>query len=189
MFDDTVKARAANVVVPEDSLRELLFQICWAGFDRLPLKVRNLQIPFFFSGINDRQIFLIHAETCMVSQFSFDDLEPITLIVLTDLQAVLMAWMGSDQYVAAKSLIESAQEVRRLHLKMPVTLSAQTEPKTRHGHLNDQSGYLSGTESKWVCAVETVEGQNVVFRYGITRLARAMHDGKRLHMALVPGQQ
>ena len=189
MFDDTVTARAANVIVPEDSLREFLTQICLGGFDRLPLKVRNLQIPFFFSGINDRQIFLIHAETCMVSQFSLDDLEPITLSVITDLQAVLIAWMDCDQYEAAKSLIESAQESRRLRFKIPVTLSVETEPKTRYGHLNDQSGYLEGTESMWVCAVETVEEQNVVFRYGITRLARAMHDGKRLHMALVPGQQ
>lgn len=182
-------AESAKTIIPTETLREFFTRVCHAGFDRLPLAVRNLQIPFYLSGFNDQQVFLIHTETCMVSQFAFDDLEPITLSVITDLQAVLMAWMDSAQFVAAKSLIESAQEVRRLRLKLPVTLSAESEPRTRHGDLNDQSGHLGGAGSKWVCAVETTEGQSVLFRYGMTRLARAMHDGKVLRMALVPGQQ
>jgi hypothetical protein len=175
------------VAITDTNLRAFLTEVCRCGLDRLPLRVRNLQIPFYFSGFDDRHVYLSHAESCMVSPFSFDDLEPLTVSEMADLQAVTMVWMGSDQYLAAQSLIESAQEVRRLRLKLPVTLSADSEPRTRHGHLNDVSGLLGGTEGKWVCAVETVEAQNVVFRYGLTRLARAMHDGKVLRMALVTG--
>jgi hypothetical protein len=172
----------------ESLLKQFLSEICRCGLDRLPLRIRNLQIPFFFAGFDDTHVFLIHAKTCMVSQFAFDELEPISADGLADLQSVALGWMASPQYEAALSLIESAEEVRKLRLKLPVTLSAESEPKTRHGHLNAASGLMGSTDSKWVCAVETVEGENVVFRYGLTRLSRALHDGKVLRMSLVPGQ-
>jgi len=186
VFDNMVKARAMETALTTDALREYFSGICKSGCDRIPVKVRNLPVPFYLAGLNKSHVFLIHAETCMVSQFSFEELEPIPLRDIEDIQKLVIAWLDSAECAASRSLVDRAKAVRDMGMKLPVTL-AWPDKQTRQGYLNDQSNILGGPSSAWICAVETTEGQGVVFRYGITRLERAMHDGKNLRIAVKPG--
>ena len=186
-IDKIAERLARSNPLPLDVVELFLTGICASGCDRIPLKIRNLAVPFYFAGINTRHVFLANAENCMVSQFNLDELEPIMLGLIEDINSLILAWLDSAEGQSSRELIESANQVASAGKQLPVTLRWPGSNKTRQGHLTIGSASLGGPDTRWICGVETVEGQSVVFRYGVTRLDRAMHDGKRLSMTLKPG--
>lgn len=185
IFDKAVKERAMDLIIGADDLRSFFEAVCRSGFDRFPLKVRNLSVPFHLAGFNQSEVFLAHAETCMVSQFPMDQLETIRLRDMEELQLMVMAWLESEASGGVRGMIDSINVARSMGIDLPVVLR-WPDQRTRNGILNDKSSFLGGPSSHWVCAVETTEGQGVVFRYGITRLDRAVHDSKALRMGVKP---
>lgn len=183
-FDKLVEQRALRSPLARELVSPYFAMICKSGCDRVPLKVRNLAIPFYFAGYNADSVFLAHAETCMVSQFAFDDLEPLTLGAIEEIQQLIVVWLDSAEGTAARELIESAHMASQAGIRVPVTLRWPEGGYTRQGFLCKDSDAHAVAKASWVCAVETAEGKNVVFRYGLTRIARAMHDGKTLSMVL-----
>lgn len=170
-----------------DELRVILDMVCKAGCDRVPLKVRNLGIPFYFAGYNGERVFLTHAETCLVSLFTFDDLEPVSQQTGQDIQELVISWMDSAEGVAAQELIDSAYMASQMGIPVPVKVRWRDSNNSRSGFLTLKTYGLEESGASWVCAVEAVAGNNVIYRYGLTRLATALHDGKTLTMALKPG--
>lgn len=187
LIDIIAKQRAMDAPLPPSAVRAYLSSLARSGCDRVPLKVRNLGIPFTFAGFNETHVFLSHASTCMVSPFPWDALEPMHLRELEDIQTLVMAWMDSSEGVAAWEMIKSANSAAQSGLKIPVTVRWPDSKNTREGLLSLTSAALGWSSATWICAVETCEGQNAVFRYGLSRFVRAMHDGKKLSMALKPG--
>lgn len=186
-FDNLVAQRALRTPMAREQVSAYFAMVCKSGCDRVPLKVRNLAVPFYFAGYNADSVFLAHAETCMVSQFAFDDLEPLTLGTIEEIQQLIVVWLDSAEGTAARELIESAHMASKAGIRVPVTLRWPEGGHTRRGYLCKDSDAHAVAKASWVCAVETAEGKNVVFRYGLTRIARAMHDGKTLSMVLRPG--
>lgn len=186
-FDKLVEQRARRTPIAREQVSGYFAMVCKSGCDRVPLKVRNLAVPFYFAGYSADSVYLAHAETCMVSQFAFDDLEPLTLGTIEEIQQLIEAWLDSAEGAAARELIESATMASQAGIRVPVTLRWPEGGHTRQGHLCHESFAHAEAQARWVCAVETAEGKNVVFRYGLTRIARAMHDGKTLSMVLKPG--
>lgn len=186
-FHKLVEQRARRTPMAREQVNTYFATICKSGCDRVPLKVRNLAVPFYFAGYCSDSVFLAHAETCMVSQFAFEDLEPLTLGTIEEIQQLILAWMDSAEGAAARGLIQSASMASQAGIRVPVTLRWPEGGHTRHGHLCHESLAHAAAKARWVCAVETAEGKNVVFRYGLTRIARAMHDGTTLSMVLKPG--
>lgn len=186
-FDKLVEQRALRTPMAREQVSAYFAMICKSGCDRVPLKVRNLAVPFYFAGYCADSVYLAHAETCMVSLFSFDDLEPLTLGTIEEIQQLIVAWLDSAEGAAARELIESATMASQAGIRVPVTLRWPDGGQTRQGHLCHESYAHAAAKGRWVCAVEAAEGKSVVFRYGLTRIARAMHDGKTLSMVLGPG--
>lgn len=186
-FDKLVEQRALRTPMAWALVSPYFAMVCKSGCDRVPLKVRNLAIPFYFAGYNASSVFLAHAETCMVSEFAFDDLEPLTLGTIEDIQQLITVWLDSAEGTAARELIESAHMASKAGIRVPVTLRWPEGGATRQGYLCKDSEAHAVAKASWVCAVETAEGKSVVFRYGLTRIDRAMHDGKSLSMVLRPG--
>ncbi len=187
LLDKLGEQRARTTPMQHDHLRMYLKTVCKSCCDRVPLKVRNLGVPFYFAGVNDTHIFLAHAETCMVSHFAFDDLEPVTLGAVEEIQELIIAWLDSAEGVAARELIDSARMASQAGVRVPVTIRWPVGGNQRQGFLTLDSVAHGEAKANWICAVETMEGKNVAFRYGLTRIARAMHDGKTLTMMLKPG--
>ncbi|MFU4920773.1 hypothetical protein ACM7Z6_13415 [Pseudomonas aeruginosa] len=186
-FDKLVEQRARSTPIAREQVSAYFAIVCKSGCDRVPLKVRNLAVPFYFAGYSADSVYLAHAETCMVSQFAFDDLELLTLGTIEEIQQLIEAWLDSAEGAAARELIESATMASQAGIRVPVTLRWPEGGHTRQGHLCQESFAHAEAQARWVCAIETAEGKNVVFRYGLTRIARAMHDGKTLSMVLKPG--
>lgn len=177
----------SNSPMPLNAMRLNLAALSESGCDRIPVKVRNLAVPFFLAGIDASHVFLANAETCMVTRFNLDELESLTLGQFEEIQELVFAWMDSVEGEASRSLIESARMADDAGTAVPVLLRWPGSSNSRHGFLTIGSAALGGTGTIWICGVETVADNNVVFRYGVTRLERAMHDGKRLIMTLKPG--
>lgn len=170
-----------------EGFRIALALFCESGCDRIPLKVRNLHVPFYLAGFSEKHVFLSHAETCMVSEFTIQDLELPTLTGLNEIQALVFAWLDSAEGVASKELIAAAQQAAKAGVSVPVVLRWPVGGHTRSGFLTSISSGLGGSGAQWVTAVESTEGTSAVFRYGLSRIATAMHDGKKLTMKLKPG--
>lgn len=186
-IDQQAEQIARSNAVPLDAFKLVLPLLCHSGCDRIPLKVRNLQTPFFLSGFNDTHIFLTQADTCMVCQLPYDDLELPTLTAMEEIQQLVFMWMDSAEGIASSELIGHANEAARHNVAIPVTVRWPEGGHSRDGTLTLGSDALGETNTNWVAAVETKQGQNVVFRYGLSRIATAMHDGKKLTMKLRPG--
>lgn len=187
LIDIIAKQRVMDAPLPPSAVRSYLSSLARSGCDRVPLKVRNLGIPFTFAGFNETHVFLSHASTCMVSPFPWDALEPMHLRELEDIQTLVMAWMDSTEGVAARQLIDSANVAAKCGFQVPVNLRWPDSKNTREGVMSPKSLALGGESANWVCAVEIAEGKNVIFRYGISRIANATAEGKTINMVLKAG--
>lgn len=182
MLDNLIEDRASTTLVDESFLRRFFALICKCGFDRLPLKVRMVNFDFYFAGFDDKHIFLTEANTCRVAQFQFVDLEPLRLRDVESLNLLVNAWLDSERPLYGK-----LQEPLLQKARLTVQLFSTESGNTRDGELNDQSAFLGGTSTQWVAAVETREGQNAVYRYGISRLVSALYTSSGLRVVLQPG--
>lgn len=181
------KQLAPNAPIPLDQFKMFLPVLCHSGCDRLPMQVRNLQVTFYLAGYNASRIYLAHTETCMVSEFAYEDLEMPTPKGMKELEEVVFAWMDSAEGIASKELIGHAKVAAGAGVAIPAMLRWPEGGQTRIGVLTIQTGMVGGQQGQWVAAVEAIEDKNVVFRYGLSRIATAMHDGKKLIMRLKPG--
>lgn len=187
LLDQLASLRKAKAAVPVEHFALCLILACQAGCDRVPLRVRNTPVQFYLAGVAGDQVFLANAQNCEVSAFHVNDLEEVTVQTLSDIEELLGMWLQSNEGESAQSLRESAAEAAALGVKVPVSLRWPDSSNCRKGHLTNQSMGFKADSAVWVCGVEAVDVSGTIFRYGVTRLARSLHDGKMLTMMLKPG--
>lgn len=186
-FDNNPASLAGSITVPLEGFKKALPLLCESGCDRLPLRVRNLPVPFYLAGFDDSHVFLSHADTCLISAFTYDALELPSLATFEQLPALILEWMGTTAGIAASELVTHAHTAATAGVSIPVVLRWPDGDHRREGTLTITSNVKCGKGAQWVAAVEACEGQDVVFRYGLSRIGTAMHDGKLLTMRLLPG--
>lgn len=186
VIDSLAEQLARKNPIPLEAFKLALPLLCQSGCDRIPLRPCNLQSPFFLAGFDDTHVFLTDADTCMVCQVPYADLELPTLTDMEQIQELVFAWIDSAEGAASNSLAGHAKAADRAGVKIPVTVRWAEGGHNRDGVLILGSDALGGARTQWIAAVETKAGQNVVFRYGLSRIATAMHDGKKLTMRLKP---
>lgn len=197
----TLQRLMASVIASQDAATPLqksfiqtyLTEVIRSACDRIPLKVRNVSEPFYLAGADDQNVHLSHAVTCVMSSFSYDDLEPLYLGTVEEISELIIRWLNSQECLAAHEMAEAANTMERAGKALPVTLrwpdtaERAERGKVRKGLLTGKSTTLGTPTTAWVIAVETTDTRDVTYRYGMTRLGRALHDGKELTMALKPG--
>ncbi|MFL1449247.1 hypothetical protein ACI77O_12700 [Pseudomonas tritici] len=161
--------------------------VCPSGFDRIPLKVRNLGITFHFAGITDKGVYLINADTCLLSQFQLDDLEPLFLHDVQAIQQQLIQWLESTECANVKPFKMAAQLLTDHGREVSAVARWPEGGHSRTGFFGGRSHAHNEQGGAWICGVETAEGQNAVFRYGSTRIERTLEDGRTLIAILKPG--
>ncbi|MFL1449164.1 hypothetical protein ACI77O_12285 [Pseudomonas tritici] len=178
---------ASPTPVTMEFIHAFLGKVIKTGCDRIPLKVRNLPSPFYLAGADQGSVYLIHAETCMVSQFSYQDLETLSERTIADISELTMAWLRSAEHISAQEMTEAAKSIESAGKRLPVTLRWPHLSKSRVGALTLKSASHGASDTAWIIGVEAAGDNSVCFRYGITRLGQAMHDCSKLTMALKPG--
>lgn len=186
-FDKNAASLAGSITVPLEAFKKALPLLCESGCDRLPLRVRNLPVPFYLAGFDDSHVFLSHADTCLISAFTYDTLELPSLAAFEQLPALIFEWMETTAGIAASELATHARKAATAGVSIPVVLRWPEGNHRREGTLTITSNVECGKGARWVAAVEACEGHDVVFRYGLSRISTAMHDGKLLTMRLLPG--
>lgn len=186
-FDKKTASLAGSITVPLEGLQKALPLLCESGCDRLPLRVRNLPVPFYLAGFDDSHVFLSHADTCLISAFTYDALDLPSLATFEQLPALIFEWMETTAGIAASELAAHARKAATAGVSIPVVLRWPEGDHKREGSLTLTSNVKCGIGAQWIAAVEACEGQDVVFRYGLSRIGTAMHDGKLLTMRLLPG--
>lgn len=178
---------ASTTPISLEAFKMALPVLCHSGCDRIPLSVRDIVQPLYLSGFNKSHIFLTHGDTCMVSQFSFDNLVLPTQTGLDEIHELVFAWRDSAMGIASSELRSHAQLAEKSGVSIALTLRWPEGGHTRKGTLTEGSKMQVASDTQWVPAVEVIESKSVTFRYGFSRIGTAMHDGKLLTLRLKPG--
>jgi hypothetical protein len=186
LLDKLGEERARKTPIPLDQLRLFLTGLCRSGCDRVPLKVQHLQIPFYLAGIDERQVYLAHSHTFMVSGFSLDELEPIFIADAEKLQELALEWLDSPEGTSASERAKGAKIAEEMGLPIKVALCWPDGKNRRQGKLSSRSHVLGSENTVWVFAVESAESRNAVFRYGLSLVDNAAAEGLTMVLTLKP---